>query len=59
METAPQSYTRVAALERRAARDAFPVVAAMHALAAELAVEYLDEVQVGAMRRSTTGSPPR
>ena len=37
VETAPQSFTRVAALDRRAARDAFPVVAAMHALAAELA----------------------
>ena len=38
METAPQRYTRVAPLDRREARDAFPVVAALHALAAELAV---------------------
>ncbi len=50
METAPQRFTRVAPLERRAARDAFPVVAALHALAAELAVEYLSDVQIGAMR---------
>jgi DNA-binding GntR family transcriptional regulator len=37
VETAPQRFTRVAPLDRRAARDAFPVVAALHALAAELA----------------------
>ena len=37
VETAPQRYTRVAPLDRRAARDAFPIVAAVHALAAELA----------------------
>jgi DNA-binding GntR family transcriptional regulator len=49
VETAPQSYTRVTWLDRRAARDAFPVVAAMHALAAELAP--LSELLVEAMRR--------
>src|SRR6478609_8709865 len=38
VETAPQRFTRVAPLDRRAAKDAFPVVAALHALAAELAV---------------------
>src|SRR3954468_2113782 len=38
VETAPQRFTRVAPLDRRTARDAFPVVAALHALAAELAV---------------------
>ena len=38
VETAPQRFTRVALLDRRAASDAFPVVAAVHALAAELAV---------------------
>src|SRR6478609_11785931 len=37
VETAPQRFTRVAPLDRRAARDAFPVIAALHALAAELA----------------------
>jgi DNA-binding GntR family transcriptional regulator len=37
VETAPQRFTRVAPLDRRAAQDAFPVVAALHALAAELA----------------------
>jgi DNA-binding GntR family transcriptional regulator len=49
VETAPQSYTRVTGLDRRAARDAFPVVAAMHALAAQLAP--LSDVLVAAMRR--------
>ena len=38
VETRPQSYTRVAPLSRRDAREAFPVVAALHALATELAV---------------------
>lgn len=37
VETEPQRYTRVTPLDRRAARDAFPVVAALHALSAELA----------------------
>jgi DNA-binding GntR family transcriptional regulator len=41
VETAPQRYTRVTPLDRRAARDAFPLVAALHALAAELAVPRL------------------
>jgi DNA-binding GntR family transcriptional regulator len=49
VETAPQSYTRVTGLDRQAARDAFPVVAAMHALAAELAP--LSEIVVELMRR--------
>lgn len=49
VETAPQSYTRVTALDRRAARDAFPVVAAMHALAAQLAP--LSDLLVDLMRR--------
>ncbi len=48
--TAPQSYTRVAPLDRRAARDAFPVVAALHALAAELAVPRLGEHDLAALR---------
>jgi DNA-binding GntR family transcriptional regulator len=47
VETAPQRFTRVAPLDRRAARDAFPLVAVIHALAAELAVPHAD---VGAMR---------
>ena len=58
VETAPQSYTRVAPLDRRAARDAFPVVAALHALAAELAVPYLDDVQVGRDARARTSASP-
>jgi DNA-binding GntR family transcriptional regulator len=38
VETRPQSFTRVTPLSRRDAREAFPVVAALHALATELAV---------------------
>jgi DNA-binding GntR family transcriptional regulator len=41
VETAPQRFTRVTPLDRRAARDAFPLVATLHALAAELAVPRL------------------
>ena len=41
VETAPQRFTRVTPLDRRDARDAFPLVAALHALAAELAVPRL------------------
>jgi DNA-binding GntR family transcriptional regulator len=50
VETAPQRFTRVAPLDRRAARDAFPVVAAVHALAAELGVPRLAESDLAAMR---------
>src|SRR4051812_25430071 len=49
VETAPQRFTRVAPLDRRAARDAFPVVAALHALAAELAVPRLVAADLDAM----------
>src|SRR5204863_193260 len=38
VETEPQRFTSVAPLDRRAARDAFPIVAAVHAPAAELGV---------------------
>ena len=37
VETRPRSYTRVTPLSRSDARDAFPIVAALHALAAQLA----------------------
>ena len=50
VETAPQRFTRVTPLDRRAARDAFPVVAALHALATELAVRRLTDSDRQAMR---------
>ncbi|RKQ93599.1 GntR family transcriptional regulator [Solirubrobacter pauli] len=50
VETAPQRFTRVTPLDRRAARDAFPVVAALHALATELAVPKLTEADRAALR---------
>jgi DNA-binding GntR family transcriptional regulator len=50
VETAPQRFTQVAPLHRREARDAFPVVAAVHALAAELAVPHLTEQDFKALR---------
>jgi DNA-binding GntR family transcriptional regulator len=50
VETAPQRFTRVTPLDRRAARDAFPVVAALHELAAELALPRLTATDRDAMR---------
>ena len=50
METEPQRFTRVAPLDRRAARDAFPIVAALHALAAELGVPRLTAADLERMR---------
>ena len=50
VETEPQRFTRVAPLDRRAARDAFPIVAAIHALAAELGVPRLTAADLDAMR---------
>ncbi len=50
VETEPQRFTRVAPLDRRAARDAFPIVAAVHALAAELGVPRLTAADLDAMR---------
>lgn len=50
VETAPNRYTRVALLTRRDARDAFPVVAALHALAALLGVPRISDDELAAMR---------
>jgi DNA-binding GntR family transcriptional regulator len=50
VETAPQRYTQVAPLYRREARDAFPVVAAVHALAAQLALPHLKPDHLKVMR---------
>ena len=50
VESAPQKYTRVAPLDRRAAQDAFPIVAAIHGLAAELGVPRLVAKDLDRMR---------
>jgi DNA-binding GntR family transcriptional regulator len=55
VETAPQRFTRVAPLDRRDARDAFPIVAALHALAAELAVPRLTAADLVAMDEANAG----
>src|SRR3954470_4973157 len=52
VETAPQRFTRVAPLDRRAAQDAFPVVASLHALAAELAAPRLTHADLEGMREA-------
>jgi DNA-binding GntR family transcriptional regulator len=52
VETAPQRFTRVAPLDRREAADAFPVVAALHALAAELAAPRLTHADLRQMREA-------
>lgn len=43
VETLPGALTRVVPLDTQAAREAFPVVAVLHGLAARLAVEQLTE----------------
>ena len=50
VETAPQRFTRVAPLELQDAAALFPVVAALHALATELAVPNLTPHQLLALR---------
>lgn len=50
VEMAPQRYTRVARLGARDARDAFPLLAAVHALATELAVPRMTDDDVVALR---------
>src|SRR3954470_5227058 len=52
VETAPQRFTRVALLDRREAADAFPVVAALHALAAELAAPRITHADLERMREA-------
>jgi DNA-binding GntR family transcriptional regulator len=52
VETAPNRYTRVTPLTAADARDAFTVVAALHALAATLAVPRVAESELGAMRKA-------
>lgn len=50
--TTPRASTRVTPLDARAAREAFPVVAALHALAARHGVPHLTARQLAAMRRA-------
>ena len=50
VETEPQRFTRVSPLDRRAANDAFPIVATLHALAAELGVPRLTAEDLDGMR---------
>lgn len=50
VETVPGSMTRVTPLISRAAWDAFPVVAALHALATRLAAGWLTEEHLAAMQ---------
>ncbi len=52
VETAPHRYTRVTPLDRRQARDAFELVAALHALAAELAVPRIGPAGAARMREA-------
>jgi DNA-binding GntR family transcriptional regulator len=50
VETEPRALTRVAPLDALAAREAFPVVAALHALAARSGVARLSPAGIMAMR---------
>lgn len=48
--TAPRASTRVTPLDARAAREAFPVVAVLHALAARLGAQHVSAHHFAAMR---------
>ena len=50
VETRPRSYTRVTPLSRRDVREAFPVVAALHSLATELAVPGILPIELDRLR---------
>jgi DNA-binding GntR family transcriptional regulator len=52
VETAPNRYTRVTPLDAGDTRDAFTVVAALHSLAAALAVPRIDESELTTMRKA-------
>ena len=50
VETVPQRYTRVAPMASEDAHDAFPVLAALHCLAVELAVPCITHEDVAELR---------
>ncbi len=50
VETFPQRFTRVAPLDRDQARDAFRLVAAIHALATRLAVPHVDNQAISELK---------
>ena len=50
VESEPNRYTRVTPLDRRNARDAYPIVAALHALAAEFGVPRVSPDDIREMR---------
>ena len=52
VETLPGALTRIVPLDTRAAREAFPVVAVLHALATRLAVETLTEHDLASLRQT-------
>jgi DNA-binding GntR family transcriptional regulator len=54
VETSPRALTRVSPLDARAAREAFPVVAALHALAARSGAPRLTPAELEEMRAANT-----
>lgn len=52
VESAPQRFTRVTPLTQADARALFPVLAAMHALATELAVPHLRAIELEGIREA-------
>jgi DNA-binding GntR family transcriptional regulator len=52
VETLPGALTRIVPLDTQAAREAFPVVAVLHALATRLAVEHLSDHDLTALQRA-------
>ena len=54
VETSPRALTRVSPLDARAAREAFPVVAALHSLAARSGAPRLTPAELEEMRAANT-----
>lgn len=52
VETLPGALTRIVPLDTQAAREAFPVVAVLHALATRLAVEHLSDQDRAALQNA-------
>src|SRR5919205_3948281 len=52
VETLPGALTRIVPLDAQAAREAFPVVAVLHALATRLAVPHLLKQELAALQQA-------
>src|SRR5712692_9059 len=52
VETLPGALTRIVPLDTQSAREAFPVIAVLHALATRLTVEHLSDQDLAALQQA-------